>query len=461
MGSDTMGRVVEYKIVISDKATDNEKRAAVFLRNQVRLVCGELIPIVTDATEPTEKEIVIGTTERERAGFLPERGRKGLYQYVIKSDGERLFICGLGIPDTPPEAYTSAYRYTDEGDIGTLMGVYRFTEEILGYDFIFEGYSVLSENRDAEIPENCLIEYTTEGLRAQKLPELEGECIYMLPVTAELDWNVMSFVIRTRSGRLIVIDGGQASETEYLLDVLKKLAPKGEIPTVSTWLLTHLHGDHYGAFTHIVENYAEYKDRVRVENYYCNLAEEEFYTTLSREAAGWCKGVRDTILGSGRVLGGRVHTVNEGDEIEVDGMSFRVIHVPNMQYAREMNMNDSSVVYKLTASCGQTVMFLGDAEWVCSNDLLQNHRDELKSDVVQVSHHGCGGVSKECYAAIGAEYYLWQLGNRFWYGEKGQGLNTHNTGVIANRNNIMSLGAKREKIFLDVNGIRGFEFPIK
>ena len=456
-----MNKIREYRIVISEKATDNEKRGAAFLRNNIRLVSGALIPIVTDDETPTDKEIVVGKTNRETEGMIPERSRKGLYQYVIKREADRVFICGLGIPDTPPERYLSAYRYTDEGDIGTLMGVYRFVEDILGYDFIYDGYAELIENRDVEIPQSCLIEYTNESLKAKNIPLFEGESIYMLPVTERLDWNIMSFVIKTGNGKLIVIDGGHAEETDNLLSVLEQLTERGSTPVVSAWLLTHLHADHYGAYLNIVENYEKYKDRIKVENYYCNLAEEEFYTTLSREAGEWCKGVRDTILNSDNVLDCRVHTVNTGDIIEVDGMSLKVIHVPDMKYACEMNMNDSSVVYKLTASCGQTVMFLGDAEWVCNNDLLENHKEELKSDVVQVGHHGCGNVSKECYAAIGAEYYLWQLGNRFWYGEKGQGIGTHNTGVIQNRNNIRSLGARRENIFLDRNGLLGFEFPIK
>lgn len=456
-----MSKVTEYRIIISENATDNEKRAAAFLRNNIRLVCGELLPISTDDCAPIEKEIVVGLTNREKKGFLPERSRKGLYQYVIKSDFERLFICGLGTPDTPPAEYASAYKYTDEGDIGTLMGVYRFVEDILGYNFIYDGYAELHENRDAEIPESCLIEYTSEALKSTSVPLFEGECMYMLPVTEALDWNIMSFVIKTNGGRLIVIDGGHAAETENLLSVLAQLTPEGSVPTVSAWLLTHLHGDHYGAYTNIVGNYDEYKDRVRVENFYCNLITEEFYTVLSREAADWCKGVRDTLLSSGDVLGCRVHTVNTGDVIELDGISFKVIHVPDLKYAEKMNMNDSSVVYKMTAACGQTVMFLGDAEWVCNNDLLENHRHELKSDAVQVGHHGCGNVSKECYAAIGAKYYLWQLGNRFWYGEKGQGIGTHNTGVIQTRNNIRSLGAEEKNIFLDRNGALAFEFPIK
>lgn len=456
-----MNKVIDYRIIISERATDNEKRAAAFLRNNIRLVCGRLIPIFTDSETPVEREIIIGVTSREKEGFIPERTRKGLYQYVIKSDGPRLFICGLGIPDVPPEAYLSAYRYTDEGDIGTLMGVYRFIEDILGYNFIYDGYAELRENADVEIPDNCVIEYTCEALKVGDLPLFDGECIYMLPVTERLDWNIMSFIIKTRGGKLIVMDGGHAEETDNLLNALKQLAPKGETPIVSAWFFTHLHADHYGAFVNIVENYGRYADRVKVEKVYCNLLTEEFYTVLSREAGEWCKGVRDTILDCGDILGCSVHTVECGEVIGIDDMSVKVIHVPDMKFAREMNMNDSSVVYKLTAACGQTVMFLGDAEWVCNNDLLENHLEELKSDVVQVGHHGCGNVSKECYAAIGAEYYLWQLGNRFWYGEKGQGIGTHNTGVIQNRNNIRSLGTPEENIYLDRNGALGFEFPIK
>ena len=133
-----MSRITEYRIIVSERATDNEKRAALFLRNAIRLVTGVLVPIDTDSSTPTEKEIAVGVTSREDTGLIPERNRKGLYQYVIKGKGNRVFICGLGTPDTPPTEYTSAYRYTDEGDIGTLMGVYRFVEDILGYNFIYQ-----------------------------------------------------------------------------------------------------------------------------------------------------------------------------------------------------------------------------------------------------------------------------------------------------------------------------------
>ncbi|MBQ9099280.1 MAG: MBL fold metallo-hydrolase [Clostridia bacterium] len=454
-----MSRITDYRIVIAQNATDNEKRAAQLLRNCIRLVTGKLIPLITDDHRRVEKEIVVGKTRRERKGLLPPRSRGGLWEYLIKSEGKRVFICGLGLPDAPPDHFSS-YKYVDEGDIGTAMGVYRFIEDVLGYEFIYDGYAELTENKELEMPENLHIAYTKNTLKVHTLPRFSGTGMYMLPITERLDWNIMSFVFRTKSGKLVVIDGGHTEETENLLNALAALTPEGQIPTVSAWLLTHLHGDHYEALVNIIRHYDQYRDRVRVEHFYCNLCEEEFYTKLSTEAAPFRAALRNTLLDCGEQLGCTVHTVQTGEVIAVDELSFKVIHVPDMTYATEMNMNDSSVVYKLTVDGEQTILFLGDAEKICNNDLLQNHREERKSDVVQVGHHGCGNVSKECYAAIGAKKYLWQAGNRFWYSDKGFGLGTHNTGVIATRNNICALGAKPTDIILDRHGPLAFELPM-
>ena len=104
---------------------------------------------------------------------------------------------------------------------------------------------------------------------------------------------------------------------------------------------------------------------------------------------------------------------------------------------------------------------LGDAEFVCSNDLTENARNKLKSDVVQVGHHGCGNVSEACYRLIDAKVYLWQIGNRFWYSDSGEGLNTRNTGVIRTRNWIMEMEVKRENNYRDTNGILSLSLPLE
>ena len=149
-----------------------------------------------------------------------------------------------------------------------------------------------------------------------------------------------------------------------------------------------------------------------------------------------------------------------GDRITVDEIDFDVLHIPDISFGKQMNVNDSSVVYKMTYDKGQTVMFLGDAEWIGSNDLVDNHAGDLKSDVVQVGHHGCGSCSDECYRLIGAKAYIWQCGERFWYQDCGEGLNTHNVGFIHYRTMMKSFGIKDENVYVSLWDIDSLPLPM-
>ena len=135
--------------------------------------------------------------------------------------------------------------------------------------------------------------------------------------------------------------------------------------------------------------------------------------------------------------------------------------MPDIAYADKMNMNDSSTVYKMTYDGGQTMMLLGDAEWVSSNDLVENRSDLLKSDIVQVGHHGCGNVSGKCYELIDADAYIWQIGEKFWYSDGGEGLNTHNTGVIRTRAYMMRKPPKKENIHVVMDHILSSPLPME
>ena len=60
-----MRKITDYVIVISQNPSENERRAAAFIRDNVRLVCGKLLPIVTDTESAVDNEIVVGETNRE------------------------------------------------------------------------------------------------------------------------------------------------------------------------------------------------------------------------------------------------------------------------------------------------------------------------------------------------------------------------------------------------------------
>lgn len=449
-----------YRIVIPENPTPNERRAAAFLREKIMLVTGALIPVVNDAAMPEKYEIVVGATSREMLdGITFDRSRDGIWQYTLRMCGARLYLTGFGTPDNSPHKYTSAYRYIDDGGQGTVYAAYHFIEDILGYDFLCGDFKYLLYNPDAAIPGNYRFDYATAALRSVQLPRFPGDAMYMLPVTGQLNWNIMSFVFRTSDGLLAVIDGGHPEEIEFLLGALGQLSGGG-IPTVDAWFLTHMHSDHYGVLTELCRDPGKYRERVKVKKLYHALLPREFYTDISSEKNPVLAGVYDAICGAAATLGCEVIKLGEGDSVNVGQLSFYALHTPacvDRSLLPKMNMNDSSMVLRLTAG-GQKILFLSDSEWICNRQLLTKHQEELPADVVQIAHHGCGNVSEECYAAINANKYLMQAGNRFYYSDGGEGLNSHNTGMIRTRRMLCRLGIKE---ICDRNGALGFTLPMR
>ncbi len=451
-------KLKDYRIVVSENANTNELRSAAFLRDNIKLVCGKTLDVVMDTEKPAEREIVVGMTNREELdGISLERTRGAMWEYVMRNVGTRFYLTGLGEKADRPEKY-NAHAIHEDGSIGTVMAAYRFVEDILGYDFINSAYESFPENEELEIPENYEFDFTRNKLRAQEPANIEGAAMFSLNCSEDINWNTQSMIFRTRTGKIVVMDGGQWNESDRFMRTLKKVAGC-EKPHVSAWIFSHMHPDHWGVYDRLCRD-EEFRSQIIVDNFYCNLITKEYYTELSCEKWEYFAEIRQRFLDSESTVGAKVHTVNKGDVIKVDEIEIEVLHVPEMRFAREMDINDSSVVYKLIYDGKQSIMLLGDAEYVCDMDLVNNMADKLKSDVVQVGHHGCGNVSGKCYELIGADSYIWPIGERFWYSDNGTELNTHNTGVIRTRDFMMQLRPKKENVYLNIDDILSFPLPM-
>jgi len=459
-----MAKITDYIIVIPDKPTENERRAASFIRENVKLVCGKKLSIVSDASKPVANEIVVGETTREVIDNLslkryrdPNTG--GIWEYVIKKVGDRLYLTGLGHEPAEELPFTTSYRHLDDGKVGTVMAAYHFVEDILGYDFIYNAYIEFPEDPDICMPEEYDYEFTREALRVKDPILYEGAAFYGLHGCEDLHCNTGGMIFKSRSGRIVVVDGGRPSETDRFLRVLRKISGK-EVPQVDAWLFTHLHVDHYGVYYKLCSD-EKYAGAIKVDRFYHHLLREEFYTSLGKERITNASEILSAMLSDNSPTGADALTVKVGDLISIDELKFEVIHVPDIADAADMNMNNSSVVYKMTYDGMQTMLLLADAEWICSNDLVENCADKLKSDIVQVGHHGCGNVSDKCYELIDADAYIWLLGEKFWYSDCGEGLNTHNTGVIRSRAYMMRNNPKKENIYIAMDDIISLPLPIK
>ena len=134
--------------------------------------------------------------------------------------------------------------------------------------------------------------------------------------------------------------------------------------------------------------------------------------------------------------------VTKNQVIEIDNLKCDILRVANPEIINSDNGNDSSMVFKFTAiDVNKSIIFLGDAFKYTSIELLENP-EVLKSDVVQMAHHGQNGVSKEVYEAINPDICCFNIPEWLYNNDNGNGYNSGSWQSIEVRSWVQELGAK-------------------
>ncbi len=213
----------------------------------------------------------------------------------------------------------------------------------------------------------------------------------------------MSYVMQLTDGTFVVIDGGYKTKTEAdnLYNLLKENTVGGGEPVISAWIITHLHIDHYGCLNTFSQYYS---DLVEVKAFYYN-----FPGVLCGDIGpGNANNVENLMKRwSNAKCYGKLHS---GMSFSVVDARFTVICTYEDVYPSAIeNGNDTTTVFKVELG-GQSIMFLGDAYYKESAVMSsQIDASVLKSDIVQVSHHGYEGCSETLYRIINAPVVLWPM----------------------------------------------------
>ena len=244
--------------------------------------------------------------------------------------------------------------------------------------------------------------------------------------------QMMSYVIKTENGKLIVVDGGNTGDACSLLDFLYSLT-NGEKPTVDCWFITHSHTDHADALGEIMKNSF---DKIEIKQVVWHLIDDDFFNKV--QAPAYAKESTDIIE---KMLGDAVYVAEVGDKITVDNVEFEIIYVSEDKFEYDL-INNTSMAFIMRAE-GQKVLFLGDLAEEAGNRVLQMHSPEkLKCDVVQMAHHGQNGVNFDFYKAVQPKMCLWTTPKWLWDNDAGLGYNTHTFKTIETRNWMDELGVK-------------------
>lgn len=247
-------------------------------------------------------------------------------------------------------------------------------------------------------------------------------------------------VIITSEGNVIVIDGGNEGDHEHL----KELINTEGNGKVKAWFITHQHSDHTGAFCKL----SSVDPELQVENIYYNFPTiDELFKYGYRSPLGDRLKLETVSLIEGRYSKG-AHVVKKGDRIEIDDVTITILRVYNPEITCNFE-NNSSLVFRIDGN-KSSVLILGDLGIEGGDDTLAGCTyEDLKTDYVQLAHHGQQAVKREFYEFIRPERCLWATPDWLWDNDEGNGFNTGPYETVTTRSWMEELGVKEHLITKD------------
>ncbi len=201
----------------------------------------------------------------------------------------------------------------------------------------------------------------------------------------------MFYTIEDESGNLAIVDGGYVADADQVRNII---ATHGN--HVDTWIITHPHPDHVGAFNVIADdlqditidniysvdvNYDRYKETANPWDDFVSC--EEFFRVIKKiEEAGTS----------------RITYVHENDKFEMLDLEIKVLRAWDDEIdSLQTNLcNKGSMLFVLNGSVDK-MLFCADVEAEVEKGIIERHKDELDVDYIQAAHHGNWGLTTEFY----------------------------------------------------------------
>ena len=391
-------------------------------------------------SQSSEKESSDATSsEQESAGSSDTESSAGSESSSESEsgDGDELWPdIEAGIP-----SYVEDYGYTSpDGYEFKQYDVMAIEDYYAAYKYYLEeGFSLYSENQVGDAvsatfvngdeyavimfntnEEQLYLGYSESG--AEAFPEVVssyGEGGIMPTITQHYseDSNGMCYFIKLSDGSFLIIDGGYDFDMEDAYQTLVKLNGSADGILIRAWLITHAHGDHYEMFSTFANTYADKVTLERVMYSPVNRGVEGHDAYFTRGLPG------DIALFDGAVLC-PVHT---GMSFTFGNVEFEILASPEHIYKDDNDpedFNESSVVVRAVHAEG-SMIFLADCGINVCEWMIDAYGDGLKSDMVQVAHHGGETANAEVYDAIQAHTLFWPCNEPLLNTERGGTVKQH------------------------------------
>jgi beta-lactamase superfamily II metal-dependent hydrolase len=213
----------------------------------------------------------------------------------------------------------------------------------------------------------------------------------------EFRWQAagMSYLIINEKHEYAVIDGGELlSDAEELYRMMKDDSGK-DVVTVDYWFITHPHGDHLWALYNMAQS-DELRSKFIVKKLLFSVPEQ--YERCAKEI-GQLKFITEK-------LGAEHIEPVRGDKFAFGDIEFE-FYMTYKDLEKPSDPNELSMIFSVKGK-NKKAMIVGDAYAAgCAAAVrLLKQEDrvrDLKSDIIQIAHHGLNGGDVDFYHYVGAE----------------------------------------------------------
>ena len=389
----------------------------------------------TDAasTEPTEAESVESTeesTEQETyvlsanspLAALPEYTYDSWEDYWDMENGAEMLLYtaenGDGYAQYLTDMEAAGFTlYTDNEIDGNLFSTWvnDDTNVTLMYSPGLEDVRILAEP-SLDLPglkeDNIYTDAGVENVIAMDGLDYDGQT-----------GNGMCFIYCLCDGSFIIVDSGfnQTACADAIYNTLCELAPDPDNIVIACWFLTHGHSDHVGGFYAFASAYA---NKVTLEQLVYNYPTELSFQLCDSSTSHITK-VLTTAASFGDV---KIIEAHPGQVFYLRDIVIEMLHTWDLSPSASIDyMNDSSLVFTVNFDDADStkMMQLADCGPVTTQILLDMYDDEtLKSDIIQVAHHGYKGASSTLNSTIDANIVLWPCGRSAYFNLRMSSANT-------------------------------------
>ena len=240
-----------------------------------------------------------------------------------------------------------------------------------------------------------------------RTPETNGGATLTMLSQGEENDCGLGLIIRLANGKFIIFDGGFALQ-DNLYKKLIELAPSGSRITIAAWFISHPHNDHQDAVTAFLSRHA---NMVSVENLLYNYAPFDFYKNTTQESnsarlSGMFENL-DGIIDNKLNRTTKIIKPHTGQVYNFGSVSAEILYtVEDILPAKLDYVNSSSMVVRFKIG-SQTILALADTTHSVSTALQNTYGSYLKSDIVQLAHHGTYPGHASLYTKINAQVLFW------------------------------------------------------